>query len=211
MPFKITIVEDSHVIRSCLAQLVNTLQRCECAGDFANAGEALAAASSLSPDLVLIDIHLPDRSGIEHTARLKDLLPELRILMLTLFDEQDKISDAFNAGATGYSLKRGSPRKIKKAIEEILPGEVPMTSAIASKVVESIRSSSKKRMADEPDLSRRETEVLGWVTKGYSNKEIAKELGLSPDTVHWHLKQIYEKLRVKSRTQAALKFTDMKR
>lgn len=209
MSSRIIIVEDNHVVRGCLEELANTLPGCECVGAFASAEEALKLAVHLKPDLAMMDIHLPNLSGIECASRLKQVMPDLRILMLTMYEDEEKIFEAFKAGASGYLLKRSSPREIKGAIEEILRGGAPMTSAIALKVVESFRPTQTKN-ADEPELSRRETEVLGCLTKGYSNKEIAEELSISPDTVHWHLKQIYDKLHVKGRTEAALKFMGMK-
>ncbi|MFD0894297.1 response regulator transcription factor [Luteolibacter ambystomatis] len=208
MSFRIIIVEDNHVVRGCLEELIHTMSGCECVGSFITAEEALKLAVHLKPDLAMMDIHLPNLSGIECTARLREMLPDLRVLMLTMYEDDDKIFEAFKAGASGYLLKRSSPLEIQGAIEEVLRGGAPMTSAIALKVVESFRRTPKKNPGD-PELSRREKEILQCLAKGSANKEIADELGISPDTVHSHLKQIYHKLHVKGRTAAALKFQGM--
>jgi DNA-binding NarL/FixJ family response regulator len=157
-----------------------------------------------------MDIHLPNLSGIECTAKLKQLLPDLRVLILTVYEDGDKIFDALKAGASGYILKRSKPQDIIEAIREILAGGAPMTPEIALKVVESFRKINTTAPAETVSLSRRETEVLQGLAKGLANKEIADELSVGVETVRWHLKQIYEKLHVRCRTEAALKFLGMK-
>lgn len=205
---RIAIVEDNHTVRASLAELVETVPDCECVGAFASGEEGLKLIPKLDPDLVMMDIHLPNLSGIECTAILKRKLPDLRVLILTVYEDGGKIFDALKAGASGYILKRSKPEDIVAAIREILAGGAPMTPEIALKVVESFRRPAAAA-GDAPGLSRRETEVLQSLARGLANKEIADELSLTVETVRWHLKQIYEKLHVRCRTEAALKFRDM--
>jgi DNA-binding NarL/FixJ family response regulator len=206
---RIAIVEDNHTVRASLAELVESIPDCECAGTFASGEEALRLIPKLKPDLVMMDIHLPNLSGIECTAKLKQQLPDQRVLILTVYEDGDKIFDALKAGASGYILKRSRPQDIVDAIREILAGGAPMTPEIALKVVESFRKTAASP-AVTTELSRRETEVLQALTKGLSNKEIADVLSVGVETVRWHLKQIYEKLHVHCRTEAAMKFLGMR-
>jgi len=206
---RIAIVEDNTTVRASLAELVESIPGCECVGTFASGEEGIRLIPKLTPDLVMMDIHLPNLSGIECTAKLKQLLPDLRVLILTVYEDGDKIFDALKAGASGYILKRSKPQDIIDAIREILAGGAPMTPEIALKVVESFRKAAAAP-AETVSLSRRETEVLQGLAKGLANKEIADELSVGVETVRWHLKQIYEKLHVRCRTEAALKFLGMK-
>jgi DNA-binding NarL/FixJ family response regulator len=201
---RIAIVEDNRVIRESLEKLVNELPgyRCVCACD--SAEDALREIPRHTPDIVMMDIHLPNMSGIQCAAGLKERFPELQILMLTVYEDEDKIFRALQAGASGYILKRNGTDEIIEALEELRQGGAPMTSAIARKVVASFRS--KPTAAAMPHLSRRETEILDCLTRGLANKEIADQLNISVATTRWHLKQIYEKLHVRSRTEAAMKF-----
>jgi DNA-binding NarL/FixJ family response regulator len=205
---RIVIVEDNTVVRSSLEELVNSIPKCECVGCCASGEEALRLVPRLAPDLVMMDIHLPNLSGIECTAKLKEQMPGLAVLILTVYEDEGKIFQALKAGAQGYILKRSDPREIVHAIEEVLAGGAPMTSSIARKVVESFRTPAT---AQDPgkDLSRRENEILNALARGLSNKEIAAELSINIETVRWHLKQIYDKLHVHGRTEAALKFLHM--
>ncbi len=203
----IGIVEDNATIRGGLEQLVSKLDGCRCIGAFSSAEEALRKLPALKPEVVLMDIHLPNLSGIECTARLKGLLPDVRVLMLTVYEDETKIFQALRAGASGYILKRTGKAEIIAAIEELRHGGAPMTSAIARKVVESFRESPPR---EELNLTRREAEILDCLARGFANKEIAEQLCLSIETVGWHLKQIYEKLHVHSRTEAAIKFLGSK-
>lgn len=202
---RIIIVEDNHVVRASLEELVNSLPGCECSACCSTGEEALKIVPRLKPDLVMMDIHLPNLSGIECTARLKDKLPSLAVLILTVYEDEAKIFEALKAGASGYILKRSDPREIVQAIDEVLAGGAPMTSSIARKVVDSFRQ-PRVAGASGAALSRRETEVLQALSKGLSNKEIAEHLCINVETVRWHLKQIYDKLHVHGRTEAALKF-----
>jgi len=208
MPSSVVIVEDNNVVRGCLEELVNSIPGYKCLATFGCAEDAIRLVPRLAPDLVMMDIQLPNLSGIECAAKLKESLPTLLILMLTVYEDEERIFEAFKAGASGYILKRASAGEVVQAIKDMLGGGVPMTSTIARKVVESFRQVSSQQ-ADEPALSRRETEVLKGLSKGLSNKDIADSLNITLETVRWHLKQIYEKLHVHGRTQATLKFMSM--
>lgn len=199
----IGIVEDNPTIRAGLEELVSGLKGCRCVGAFDSAEDALRKLPALKPEMILMDIHLPKLSGIECTARIKELLPDVRVLMLTVYEDEEKIFQALKAGASGYILKRAGQKEIVAAINEVRRGGAPMTSNIARKVVDSFQHSAPK---PESNLTRRETEILQCLLRGFSNKEIASQLTLSVETVGWHLKQIYEKLHVRSRTEAAMKF-----
>lgn len=202
---QIIIVEDNNVVRSGLEELVNSIPGCECVACCATGEEALKVIPKLKPDLVMMDIHLPNLSGIECTARLKQLMPSLAVLILTVYEDEVKIFQALKVGASGYILKRSDPREIVQAVNEVLAGGAPMTSSIARKVVDSFREPLPEGSAENA-LSRREKEVLQALSKGLSNKEIAEDLNINVETVRWHLKQIYDKLHVHGRTEAALKY-----
>ena len=200
---KVALVEDSAPRRRNLERMLRRAPGVRCVCACGTAEEALEQIPRSRPDVVLMDINLPGASGIECTARLKALLPDVRVLMLTVYEDETKIFQALKAGASGYILKRTGKKEIVEAINELRQGGAPMTSAIARKVVESFRESPPK---EESKLTRRETEILDCLARGFSNKEIAQQLSLSVETVGWHLKQIYEKLHVHCRTEAAMKF-----
>jgi DNA-binding NarL/FixJ family response regulator len=154
-----------------------------------------------------MDIQLPNLSGIACTVRLRELLPKVQIIMVTVYRDYDKIFKALKAGACGYLLKRSSQKDLIQAIEEVRAGGAPMSSEIARRLVESFQQ--PVRDADESNNpSRREEEVLDLLCQGFSNKEIAGRLCLSIETVRSHLKRIYERLHVRSRTEAALKYRE---
>jgi DNA-binding NarL/FixJ family response regulator len=205
---RIAIVEDNAVVRASLVELVNSIPGCECAGDFDCGEDALRLIPRIQPDLVMMDIHLPNLSGIETTRVLKEMMPSLAVLILTVYEDEEKIFQALRAGASGYILKRSRPQDIVGAVREMLGGGAPMTPAVARKVVDSF-SRSLGGGPDEESLSRRETEILRGLTRGLSNKEIAEELGVALETVRWHLKQIYDKFHVHSRTEAAVKYLQL--
>jgi DNA-binding NarL/FixJ family response regulator len=151
-----------------------------------------------------MDIHLPNRSGIECTLRLKQLLPAVQVVMITVYTDIDTVFKALRAGASGYLLKRSPPEKILEAIAEVRQGGAPMTREIARKVVEAFKEPAET--AAVSNLTRRENEVLELLSQGFGNKEIAQNLSITGDTVRYHLKQIYDKLHVRSRTEAVAKF-----
>ena len=205
MSIKVAIVEDDAGFRSLLEQFVNDAPGYQCAGTFSNAEDALRGIPKAEPDIVLMDIHLPNRSGIEATQHLRELLPKTPVLMLTVNTDTDSVFKALKAGAKGYLLKRTAPQKLLPAIEEALNGGSPMTGEIARRVVEFFQQHYE---ADEQelDLSRREWEVLELLAQGYSDKEIATRLHVGYDTVRTHCTHIFEKLQVRSRAGAVAKF-----
>jgi DNA-binding NarL/FixJ family response regulator len=205
MPISVAIVEDSRTIRESLRRLLNDAAgiRCDCA--VGSAEEGIATIPAQKPDVILMDIHLPNMSGIECAARIKRLLPQVQIIMLTVYEDNDRIFKALQAGACGYLLKRTPPEQLIQAIRDVRQGGAPMTSEIARRVVEAFQR-PPAAAAPKVELTRRESEVLDLVTRGYGNKEIASQLNISLETVRHHLKQTYEKLHVHSRTEAAIKF-----
>lgn len=207
---KIAIVEDNHTIRAALVELVDSIPGCRCVADLATGEDAIREIPKLRPDLVMMDIHLPNLSGIECTLRIKESMPALAVLILTVYEDEGKIFQALQAGASGYILKRSRPDEIVSAVREMLDGGAPMTPEIARKVVDSFSRAARTPPGSEM-VSRREAEILHCLTKGSSNKEISDELHITVETVRWHLKQIYDKLHVHSRTEAAIKFLKLQR
>jgi DNA-binding NarL/FixJ family response regulator len=202
---KIAIVEDSRIVRESLMEFVQADPECLCVCACATAEEALKVVPKHRPEIVLMDIQLPNLSGIECTAQLKLLLPELHIIMVTVYEDTERIFKALRAGACGYLLKRCSPDDLLAAIREVRQGGAPMSREIARKVITSFQE-PVTTTAQVEDLSPREREILELLASGFPNKEIASRLGLTDNTVRWHLRHVYEKLHVRSRTEAALKF-----
>jgi DNA-binding NarL/FixJ family response regulator len=202
---RIAIVEDSKVIRESLVEFVQADPACQCVGAFDSAEEALKIIPKLKPDIVLMDIQLPNVSGIECTGRLKQLLPSLQIIMVTVYEDTERIFRALRAGACGYLLKRCSPEELVAAVREVRQGGAPMSREIARKVIASFQEPVTVATEVE-DLSPRERDILELLADGFPNKVIADRLGLTDGTVRWHLRHVFHKLHVRSRTEAALKF-----
>jgi DNA-binding NarL/FixJ family response regulator len=202
---KIAIVEDHKGTREGLETIVNlsSIGRCVCT--CGSAEEALSNLPLHQPDVVLMDIHLPAMSGVECVSQLRDLMPAVQVIMLTVYEDPDRIFRALRAGAAGYLLKRTTPEQILGAIQDVQHGGAPMSSEIARKVISYFQSQTSSS-ADVEKLSAREREVLELVVHGFSNKEIAERLSVTVEAVRWHLKRTYHKLHVHSRTEAALKF-----
>jgi len=203
MSIRVSIVEDEARIRKQLSALITDAPGFRCAGVYASGEEALREIPRQPPDVVLMDINLGGISGVECTYRLKKVAPQVQIVMLTVYEDSEKIFAALEVGASGYLLKRTPPDEILKAIKDVQQGGAPMSSYIARQVVQSF---ARKTDAQAPELAPREADVLALVAKGYINKEIAEKLGISLETVRSYLKNIYEKLHVRSRTEAAMKF-----
>jgi DNA-binding NarL/FixJ family response regulator len=205
MRTRVAIVEDNSVIRQSLRDWIDAAPgyRCVCASPSAEA--ALLEIPSHNPDVVLMDIHLPGESGIACTARLKELRPSLQVIMVTVYRDHELLFQALKAGACGYLLKRSTPEEILRAIAEVRAGGAPMTGEIARMVVETFQKPATKITAAD-ELSGRESEILTLLSEGLANKEIAARLGISYDTVRAHLRNIYEKLHVRSRAEAVMRY-----
>ena len=204
MALRVAIVEDDPRWRSNLELLLGETEGLECVGSYPSGEAAVADVPRRRPQVVLMDINLPKMSGVECTRQLRALLPEVQIVMLTVYDDSDRIFQALQMGANGYLLKRASADEILQAIQDVQRGGAPMSAYIARKVVQSFQQQAALTRPDEV-LSKRESEVLGYVSRGYSDKEVAEALGLTPATVRSYLKTIYGKLHVHSRTQAIAK------
>jgi len=206
---RIAIVEDSRVIRESLAEFVQTDPELRCVCACATAEEALQVIPGQQPEIVLMDIQLPKLSGIECAAQLKQLLPAIQIIMVTVYEDTDRIFKALRAGASGYLLKRCTAAELVAAIHEVRQGGAPMSREIARKVIFSFQEPVASA-AEVAELSPREREILELLAAGHPNKTIADRLGLTDGTVRWHLRHVYDKLHVRSRTEAALKFRSAK-
>ena len=202
---RISIVEDSRGTREGLIQLLRHAPEIVCLAAYENAEQAEKAIPNLVPDLVVMDINLPGRSGIECVARLKKQIPQLEFLMLTTHDDSDKVFESLRAGASGYLLKGATPAELIQAIEQVSRGGSPMSMEIARKVVSHFHDVAKPANGIE-DLTAREYEILSLLAKGLPYKQIADRLDISPRTVQNHLNAIYRKLHVQSRAEAAIKF-----
>jgi DNA-binding NarL/FixJ family response regulator len=199
----VAIVEDNAVIRNSFRQWIEAAPGFRCVAACGSAEEALVELPRLKPDVVLMDINLPGESGIVCTARLKEKLPGVQVIMVTVYRNHELIFQALQAGACGYLLKRSSPEELLAAISEVLSGGAPMTSEIARMFVEAFQKKPASSASGEADqLTQREAEILVLLAEGLSNKEIADRVKISYDTVRAHLRHIYEKLHVRGRTEA---------
>jgi DNA-binding NarL/FixJ family response regulator len=202
---KIAIVEDQPDVRENWSRLIDAFPEFRCVCSCLSAEEALRTLPAHQPDIVLMDIFLPRMSGIECTAKIKDLLPETRVIILTAMNDKELIFLALEAGADGYLLKRTMPTDLHSALKEVSSGGSPMSSEIARMVVESFHRDKKARK-ENVGLSAREEQILVLLSQGYANKAIADQLNLSVETIYSHLKRVYEKLHVHSRTEAVLRY-----
>ena len=202
---KIAIVEDDRTTREGLEMIINLAAGFRCVCTCMTAEDALSMLPIHTPEVVLMDIHLPKMSGIECVAELKMLLPSVQVIMVTVYEDPDRIFCALRAGACGYLLKRSTPEQVLTAIRDVQTGGVPMSSEIARKVIAHFQE-QETADTDVEKLSAREHEVLDLVVRGLSNKEIVDRLGITIEGVRWHLRNIYEKLHVHSRTEVLVKF-----
>jgi DNA-binding NarL/FixJ family response regulator len=205
MPINVSIIEDQEPLRNTLSRVLNRADGFKCISTYANAEDALADLPEKKPDVVLCDINLPGMNGVECVRKLKQTAPEIQVVMLTVYEDTENIFAALAAGASGYLLKRTSSAELLESIREVKRGGSPMTAHIARKVVQSFQ---KPAATNEPteDLSPREREVLDCLSQGFLYKEIAEKLGISYETVHTYIRRIYEKLQVRTRTEAVAKF-----
>jgi DNA-binding NarL/FixJ family response regulator len=206
---KVALVEDQPEVRESWTRLLKSFPDFDCVCSCTSGEEALRTIPQQQPDVILMDIFLPRMSGIECTARLKAELPQVQIIILTAMDDQELVFLALEAGADGYLLKRTKPADLRAALLDVLGGGAPMTGQIARRLIESFRRKAKAR-DDTMHLSVREEQILLLLSQGYSNKLIADKLELSVDTVCSHLKHVFHKLHVSSRTEAVVRYITSK-
>ena len=197
------LVEDDLVLRNTLARLIGDVRGFRCVAACASGEDALEKIPALNPSVIIMDLNLPKMTGIECIRHLSALLPSTPIIVLTVYEDGEHIFRALQAGACGYLLKRSEPDEVLAAIGDAREGGAPMSSQIARRVVLSFREPAPG--ADTTTLTERETQLLSFLSKGFANKEIADKMNISVPTVRTHLRHIYEKLHVRSRTEAVVK------
>ena len=205
----VAVVEDNPGLRRSLTRLISHATGMRCVGSWPEGKSALIEMPAFKPDVVLMDINMPGMNGIECTAQLKQACPGTQVIMVTVYEDADSVFRALQAGACGYLLKRASSAEILDAINEVRSGGAPMTSEIARKVVHAFQKPVAPA-GQKVELSQRENEILELLSKGFANKEIADNLNISYQTVKVHVKHIYEKLHVRSRSEALMKFVSDK-
>lgn len=205
----IVIYEDNHFLRDSLVEFLNSHSNFRIVGAFENCDQVLKQMQELKPDLVLMDIGMSGTNGLEGLKIIKQHMPDLPVMMLTVFEDNDHIFEAICRGASGYLLKNTAIEKIPEAIDDLLSGGAPMTPSIARKVIQLFHNLTIPK-EDQYGLSRRENEVLNFLTTGHSYKMIAVECNISVETVRSHIKKIYEKLQVHSATEAVSKILSKK-
>ena len=204
MSIAVSIVEDDVRVRASLAKLIDSSAGYRCVSNHSSAEDALREIPKFRPDVVLMDINLPGVNGVECVRQLKPQLPGIQIIMLTVYQNTEHIFNALTAGATGYLLKQTPPVELLAAIKEVHAGGSPMSGHIARKIVQSFQLTAPLS-AEAQSLSPREAEVLALLAKGFLYKEIAESMKVTYATVHTHIRHIYEKLHVRSRTEAVAK------
>ncbi|HEY4532456.1 MAG TPA: response regulator transcription factor [Kurthia sp.] len=200
---KVIIADDHHVVRRGLLFFLKTQKDFEVIGEASNGKEAVELTAKLQPDIVLMDLVMPEMDGIEATRRIKSVYPHIHILMLTSFSDRDHILPAMEAGAAGYQLKDIEPDELVETIRKIIAGESSLHPQVTTELNRNQEASSQLPHVLKP-LTRREKDVLAELTKGKSNKEIASSLFVTEKTVKTHISNIFSKLEVQDRTQAAL-------
>jgi DNA-binding NarL/FixJ family response regulator len=208
MSIKAAIVEDDAQTRAILAAWVAEAPEFALVGEWGEAETAVPSLKKLKPDVVLMDINLPHQSGIEAVKALKPLLPETQFVILTVYQDADHIFDALASGASGYLLKRTPREELLCALQDVHQGGSPMTSSIARKVVQCF-SKRAHPLPQGQDLSKREQEVLDLLARGYFIRDVAVRLNLSLGSVKTYVRRIYEKLHVRSRTEAVAKYVHL--
>lgn len=205
MNIRVAIVEDHRAVRENLAVLIDAAPGYSCVAACASAEEAIERLPEASPDVALMDIHLPGLSGVKCVARLKGLLLQTQIIMLTIEEDGEQVFESLKAGASGYLVKHVPPEEILEAVSEVHRGGAPMSSQIARMVVNAFRQPPPPG-GDDLRLTRREEETLRLLAKGHRSKEIADELGIGTNTVNTCVRHIYEKLHVRSRAEAGARY-----
>lgn len=202
----VVIVEDDPGIRQMLSRVLEGAPGLELLAAYESGEETLEGVRKLKPEVVVMDIQLPGMNGIDCTRAVREISPDTQVLVFTVFGDSEHVFEALKAGASGYLLKRTSREEILEAIDLVRNGGAPMSGGIARLVVESFRQNSGKSTKTSELLSKREEEILGLLAKGYLAKEIADQLSISFFTVRFHIRKIYEKLHVRSKTEAILRF-----
>ncbi len=202
---RVLVVEDQAEVRTALAAILDSGDGVCCAGTFGDAEAALAGLSAARSDVVLMDIGLPGMNGIEATRRIHEQPGHPLVMMLTVYEDETRIFESLKAGATGYVLKSIPGEDLLAAIQDLSRGGSPMSGSIARRVVEVFH---RNRTAPDPaeDLTAREREILDLLVQGFRYKEIGQRLGISLDTVRTHIRHIYEKMQVRSRTEATARY-----
>jgi DNA-binding NarL/FixJ family response regulator len=207
---QVAIVEDDPRVRRVLIEVLASAGDCQCVGAFANGATAMAALPALAPDVILMDINLPDVSGVECVAQLAPQTPRSEIVMLTVYQDPETIFQALAAGAHGYLVKPVMPQKLLEAIREIRAGGAPMSSSIAREVIDFFRRATPHPCPgvtlEENSLAPREQQVLRFLVDGLSYKEIAGELAITVSMVATYVRRIYEKLHVRSRREIIARY-----
>ena len=202
---RVVLFDDNDQLRDSLFHLISEAKGFECAGEFPDCNKLIRNIAETNPDVVLMDIDMPGVNGIEGVVMIKEKFPEIKILMQTIFDDDNKIFDSLCAGASGYILKSTAPHRYLSAIKEIYDGGVPMTPSVAVKVLKMFREQTPDTKIDSFSLSDREKEILSFLVKGMSYKMIAAQCFISVETVNNHLRSIYKKMQVHSKGEAVAK------
>lgn len=205
MTTNVSIVEDNEQLRVTLARVLNRAEGFKCVSHYGSAEDALKGLPTDKPDVVLMDINLPGMNGVDCVRLLKQSLPAVQVIMLTAYEDTENIFNSLAAGASGYLLKRSKSAEIIEAIHDVRSGGSPMTTHIARKVVQSFQQRSVMPLAPDDELSPREQEVLNCLAQGLMYKEISDKLGIGFETVRTYIRRIYEKLHVRTRTEAVAK------
>ena len=205
MPIRTLIYEDNVLLRDALSSLIDDADECQLVGAFGDCLRANDQTYQLQPDVILMDIDLPGRDGIQAVTSLHREFPSVEVLMLTVFDDDDRVFRALCAGASGYLLKHTPPSQILSAIQDVYAGGAPMSPSVARRVLRSFLAQATQT-ADLDQLTARESQVLHYLAQGMSYKLVAAELGIGLETVRTHIKRIYEKLHVHSVTEAIAKY-----
>ncbi len=209
-PIKVAVFDDNAFRRESLCLLVNSSPKMTCTGVFFDCSNVVADVRRVDPDVVLMDIDMPNVNGIEGVKLIRLNFPNVQVLMQTVFEDDDKIFASICAGASGYILKKSSPSQLLQAIEDVYNGDAAMTASIAKKVLTAFQKNVFFENNQEISLTVREKEVLGYLVKGFSHKMAASATGLSIHTINTHIKKIYEKLQVNSVAEAVVKALNQK-